>query len=173
LDCAPGGTDKQQKYLSDIRTFVDRSRGLTCQASNEHSVTIKQKIDGKTIGLNASNISDVLVRSDGSGEEFLQINFSSGLKILLTEALIGFRPTAPQGLDASRLPRVVTTPDILNVFDAIQDALHIVSTDMHEISVLKKVYEAVIAGGEAVGFDLNRERSWLTRIPAAVTKISA
>jgi hypothetical protein len=173
LDCVPSGTEKQKKLLADIQTFVSGTRGLRCNEIDLDRMRIHQNIDGKTVTLEASLLDDVLIRSDASGEEFLQVNFSSGLKILLTGALIGFRPTAPKGLDVSRLPRVVTTPDILNVFDAIQEALHASGTDMHEISVLKKIYEAVIAGGEAVGIDLSRERSWLSRIPASLTKISA
>jgi hypothetical protein len=137
---------------------------------SEGRLQIHQSVDGKSIEINAEMIENVLNRSDCEGVDFIQVNFSGGRKVLLTDSLIGFKPLAPQGLDSSRLPRVVTTPDVVNVFEAIQDALHNSAHEPHEIAILKKVFDAVLLGGEAIGFDLSVERSWMARIPIALTK---
>ncbi len=172
MDCAPG-SGKQQKFFSDILVFVEQSSGLRGYSVSECKARIHQSADGKSIDIETEQIEDVLFRSDTEGEEFIQVNFVSGHKILLTDTLIGFKPAAPKGLDVSKLPRVVTTPDVVNVFEAIQDALHSAGPDSHELNVLKRVFEAVLTGGEAVGFDLSNERSWLARIPSAFTKIAS
>ena len=44
---------------------------------------------------------------------------------------------------------------------------------IHEVEILKKVYLAIIAGGEKVGFDLSPERSWLNRLLASKFRASA
>lgn len=172
MDCAPGFS-KKQKLLTDIIEFVTKTRGLRFSPKGEQQISIRQEIDGKAICIHIDNLDDVLFRTDQTGADFIQINFVSGQKILLTDTLVGFKPECPRGVDLSRLPRVVTTPDVLNVFEAIQDALHAPATDLHEISVLKKVFEAVLKGGEDIGFDLAYERSWLIRIPAVITRASS
>ncbi len=175
MNCVPG-TTKQLKLRSDILAFVQQSSGLQLSSNDDTSAVIKQRIDGKSIRITTSELDDVLFRSDTEGREFIQVNFSSGLKILVTENLIGFKPVTPQGLDSTRLPKVVTTPDILSVFEAIQDTLHeaqSLNREMNDLTILRKVYEAVLAGGEAVGFDLEKERSWIRRIPSSMPKASA
>lgn len=171
MNCA-SGPDKQQKLLADILRFVGGTSGLRSELTNV-SLSILQSIDGKSISFQLTNLADVLVRSDVAGEEFLQVNFASGAKILLTDTLIGFKPSAPKGLDTSRVPRVVTTPDAVNVFEAIQDALHTSGPNSHEMAILKKIFDAVLTGGEAVGFNLSIERSWLARLPSSATKLSS
>jgi len=172
LNVAPS-PEKQQELLEEIELFVVRAKGLDHQQLESGSLRITQKIDNKFISLNVKELENVLSRSDTEGKEFLQVNFCSGKKILLTTTLIGFKPIPLRGLDLAKLPRVVTTPDVASVFDAIQDALDAADTDVHEVSVLKRVYEAVLAGGESIGFDLSEERRWVARIPATITKISA
>ena len=175
MNSSPGQAKevKQLKFVSDVLVYVKRSKGLHAEVSEAGSIRIQQSVDGKSIVIDSMTIDDVILRSDVAGEDFIQVNFSTGNKILLTDALIGFKPANPQGLDASRIPRVVTTPDVVNVFEAIQDSLHVSGPGSHEMSILKKVYEAVLNGGEAVGFDLSVERSWLTRIPNSYTKLSS
>lgn len=172
MDCAPG-SNKQQKLFSEILQYVGKTSGLRFLSSGEDRVRIRQMVDGKSIEIRTENLEDVLFRSDVDGEEFLQVNFSSGNKILLTDTLIGFKPVSPKGLDISRLPRVVTTPDVINVFEAIQDSLHTAGPDSHEMTVLRKVFDAVLAGGEAIGFDLATERTWMARIPTSLTRIAS
>ena len=136
-------------------------------------IQLRQKIDGKSLLIDARTIGGLLPRYDQDGEEFLQINFEAGYKILVTKNLVGFKPALTAGLDRSNLPNVVTTPDILNVLDAIHDA----SEDAHasdvELKSLKRVFEAVILGGELVGFDLTNERGWLFKFPPHAGKISS
>ena len=172
MDCAPRST-KQQKLLTDILVYVANCSGLRVAEHRGDNVEIRQLADGKSIRLTGEALDDVLFRTDTSGATFIQVNFLSGQKILLTDTLIGFKPDRPRGVDLARLPRVVTTPDVVNVFDAIQEALHSHSADAHEVAILKKVYEAVLVGGEAVGFDLSNERSWVARIPIFLTRVAS
>lgn len=172
MNCSPGST-KQQKLLTEILGFIGATKGLSAATVGDGAIRILQRVDRKTILLEVSALDEVLFRTDTDGREFIQVNLASGHKILMTDALIGFKPAQLKGLESSKLPRVVTTPDIVSVFEAIQDALHSAHSDEHEISVLKRVYEAVLSGGEAVGFDLSIERSWATRIPACLAKLSA
>lgn len=172
LNCAPS-PEKKQQLLTDITGFVKCTKGLQAIPLSDGRLRIQQSIDGKFIIVDTEALDDVLVRSDVAGEEFIQVNFTSGKKVLLTDTLIGFKPAEAKGLDAGRIPRVVTTPDVVNVFEAIQDALHSSGVDTHEMSILKKVFEAVLTGGESVGFDLSTERSWLARIPSSHTNISS
>ena len=167
------GNEKQQACLEQVISFAARASGVRVQHGDGGWFRLSQKIDGKSIELKVTDLEDVLMRSDTEGQEFIQINFSSGKKILVTTSLIGFKPIALQGLDLAKLPRVVTTPDILSVFEAIQDALHAIDASEREVTTLKKVFEAVLAGGESVGFDLSTERSWLARIPSSFTRTAA
>lgn len=136
-------------------------------------IQLRQKIDGKSLLIDARTIGGLLPRYDQDGEEFLQINFEAGYKILVTKNLVGFKPAIAVGLDKANLPNVVTTPDILNVLDAIHDASEEAHASEGDLKSLKRVFEAVILGGELVGFDLANERGWLRNYPAISGKISS
>lgn len=172
MDCA-SNSHKQQELLAEIFSFLKGAKGLCFQEDGSGATRIKQMVDGKSVVILAEDLDDVIKRTDTEGQEFIQVNFRSGRKILLTSALVGFKPLAIRGLDLARLPKVVTTPDILSVFEAIQDSLDAADGTVHELNVLKKVFEAVIRGGEDIGFDLSSEREWLLRLPTSVRRISA
>jgi hypothetical protein len=172
LDCSPN-REKQLELLARIIEFVGQSSGLKGQLVSDGLLLIEQKSDRKSIPIHIDDLDEVLFRSDTEGRDFIQVNFCSGKKILITDRLIGFKPVALAGLDLAKLPRVVTTPDILSVFEAIQEALHVSDSPSTETAVLRRVFDAVIAGGEAVGFDLTLEKSWIKRIPSASTRFSA
>lgn len=159
--------------IDTIVRYINQSSGLESQLGQGALVEIRQKTDGKSINVDAAAIQDVIPRSDGEGRDFLQVNFVSGSKILITDDLIGFKPSERHGLDMSKLPKVVTTPDLVSVFEAIQEALHAEDYRPEEIEILRRVFEAVIKGGEAVGFDLEQERSWYHRLPTASRKATA
>lgn len=165
--------EKQLELLTEIIAFVQTTRGLKSTRSPRGHTRITQSIDGKHFEFATSDLESVLARTDTEGQDFIQINFCNTKKVLMTTTLIGFKPAPLKGLDLTKLPRVVTTPDIESVFEAVQDALDATETDSREIAVLKKVFEAVVAGGESVGFDLSSERAWISRIPALFTKTAA
>lgn len=150
--------------LDQILNFVDSSRGLLVRISESGRIQIQQDIDGKSFSFSSSDLSEVIHRTDIEGKHFLQINFKSDVKVLLTETLIGFKPTEVLGLDMTRLPKVVTTPDITSVYEAIEEALGGDPGMEAELEILKKVYLAVVSGAERVGFDLMPERKWLNRL---------
>lgn len=181
---------KQHSHL--IAKYVTESQGLTLQPIEKaegskkrkkatvpteisSALTIWQKADGKKLELDASQISEIIERQDQDGAGFLQLNFENGRKLLLTQYLIGFKPVWLAGLDRDRLPKVVTTPDLVSVLEAIQESLDTTSglTESSELGVLKLVFESVLVGGEDVGFDMSQERVWIQQVTALGYKPSA
>jgi hypothetical protein len=153
--------------LDNILNFVDASKGLRARLNESGQVQIQQDVDGKVFSFNAKDVVDVFHRAGSDGKPFIQINFSSNAKVLLTESLVGFKPIEIVGLDMTRIPKVVTTPDLISVFDAIEEALSADNGVDHELEILKKVYTAILSGGEKVGFDLGVEKAWINRLLAS------
>lgn len=163
-----------EKLLEKIFEYVNGTESLKFVESDlSDYFIIEQKIDKRRIKVNKFDVEEVLTRTDEDGQEFLQVNFVSGKKILVTQKLVGFRPLTMFGLDMDKLPKVVTTPDIMNIFDAIQESLCHEDNSWEELEVLRKVYDSVVCGGESVGFDLNQERALFSRIPTQVLPTSA
>ena len=157
-----------KKLFTEIEGFIEASDGLKIVDSNlSDYIVIEQKVDGHQMRFNLFDLEESLEREDDQGKSFLQVNFASGKKVLLTDSLVGFRPLGLYGLDMEKLPKVVTTPDIQSVFEAIQESLQ--SSDKpEELDILRKVFDSVICGGEAVGFDLAEERQLYSRIPTHI-----
>ncbi len=170
--------DQESKLIKDaeavklIETYVESSVGLTLDQVNDSKMSILQKADGRTIRFSKTQVEEVLKRQDTDGRDFLQVNFIDGKKILITEKLVGFKPVETKGLDIQKLPRVVTTPDLVSVIEAIEESMNS-KTRVEEVDVLKKVFDSVLQGAEAVGFDLESERSWLNLITNIRHKASA
>jgi hypothetical protein len=158
--------------LDHILNFVDGSKGLGAKLTESGKVQVRQDLDGKCFTFVSSEVSEVLHRTDSEGKGFLQLNFRSGSKVLLTETLVGFKPVETFGLDMGRIPKVVTTPDLVSVFEAIEESLG-ADTGDNEVEILKKVYQAILSGGEKVGFELSFERKWINRLLASKLKASA
>jgi len=157
----PSGNEKHEQMVQ-IKEFVAKSSGLRSRTPDgENKMHISQQADGKVITVAAADLEEVIHRVDSDGQVFLQVNFSSGKKILLTQNLIGFKPAPSRGLDLTKLPKVVTTPDLLSVVEAIEDSMTSTPSQPEELDVLKKVFDAVLRGAEAVGFDTTSERIWL------------
>ena len=156
-----------------IGDYVTQSAGLTSKKGSDESLTICQQVDGKSLTFDFTKVDEVLQRTDVDGKEFLQVNFESGKKILITDNLIGFKPASCHGLDLKKLPKVVTTPDLISVVDAIEDVLAGESDHQDEIEVLRRVFESVLRGAESVGFDLTSERIWLHQFFIGHSKASA
>lgn len=152
-----------KELLVKIESYVTNSTGLS-MAINEEFVEIYQKADDRKIRFHTQDVGDVLNREDREGKAFVQVNFTSGKKILLTDALVGFKPEPRANLDLNRLPKVVTTPDLLSVFEAIEEVINAEITNDEEVEVLKEVYQSILVGGESVGFDLKSERVWISRL---------
>ena len=165
-------SSKTSKILEEVLFFVKKSSGLASSVSELGVVAVHQSIDSKVFRFHMDELSEILPRVDGDGKEFLQVNFSSGAKVLVTDTLIGFKPRETMGLDMTKLPKVVTTPDLLSVFEVIEESVSSETPD-DEVEVLKKVFQAILCGGESVGFDLSFERRWLSRLVATKIKASA
>ncbi len=159
--------------LDHILNFVDASKGLRAKINESGRVQIYQEADGKVFSFSSQDVSEVLHRADSEGKPFIQVNFHNGTKVLLTETLVGFKPLDTLGLDMSRIPKVVTTPDLVSVFEAIEESLGADGGVEHEVEILKKVFTAIVTGGEKVGFDLTSERTLLNRLLASKFKASA
>jgi len=148
--------------MSHVEAFINGKSNLKMRWIDDLEFEILQATDGRTLTLKSSEIEEVLTRADHEGEQFLQLNLSFDRKILLTRNLVGFKPTAVTGLDMNRLPKVVTTVDLVSVLEAIEDLMTSdQNTAMVEIDVLKKVYHAIVSGGERIGFNLDQEKRWL------------
>lgn len=166
-------SQKPSQMLEEILAFVDQSAGLSSNVTESGVIAIQQNVDGKVFRFTGEELSEVLQRFDSDGKQFIQVNFQSGNKVLFTENLVGFKPRETVGLDMSKIPRVVTTPDLLSVFEAIEDSLSSDATPEHEVEILKKVFMAILQGGELAGFDLEFERRWLSRLVPSKFKASA
>lgn len=167
-----GEINSKTEQVLQINDFVAKSAGLRTRLSDATQMQISQATDGKGIAFAISDLEEVIPRIDSDGHVFLQVNFLSGKKILLTENLIGFKPVPSRGLDLSKLPKVVTTPDLLSVVDAIEDTITATPEQPEELDVLKRVFDSVLRGAEAVGFDITPERLWLQSL-SRNTKASA
>jgi hypothetical protein len=159
--------------MSEVLAFVKSSSGLIGISDQNGKVLIKQKIDSKSFTLQLNMLSEVLQRSDADGKAFLQINFANGEKVLFTDSLVGFKPKETSGLDMTKIPRVVTTPDLISVYEAIEESLSAEVQPEQEIEVLKRVFFAILNGAESIGFDLSNEKTWIGRVASAPTKASA
>ncbi len=156
-----------------INKYVDQADGLKSIDAITESIGIRQTVDGKSICLDFMNVEEVIERVDPQGKDFLQINLTDGKKILLTSKLIGFKPLACKGLDMDKLPKVVTTPDLISVFEAIEETIGNDAASIIEVDVLKKVFRSVINGGEEIGFNLDNEKTWLGQIDSLRNKFIA
>ena len=114
-------------------------------------------------------------RVDYDGSPFIQINFISGLKLLVTKNLIGFKPSDIIGFDTTKIPKVVTTVDLVSINKAIEDlADDVESVDaITEMEVLKKVYQSILYGAVAVGFEMQTEKAWFANYLLNSTAASA
>lgn len=167
-------TQKPSDLLEEVLSFVDHSAGLSSSISELGLVQVEQQVDGKQFRFQIQDLTEVLKRTDADGKSFIQINFASGHKVLFTDTLVGFKPKEILGLDMSKLPKVVTTPDLISVFEAIEEILsgELAQSDS-EVEVLKKVFQAILTGGEQAGFDLTFERRWLSRLLSTKFQVSA
>ncbi len=166
--------DTQREHMVEIEEFINLSSGLqSSRKNNDLLLQVFQQADGKHLSFSAKDLEDVIHRVDSDGHKFLQVNFHSGKKILITQNLIGFKPALAAGLDMNRLPRVVTTPDLLSVVDAIEETLELEDSIPEDLEVLKRVFDSVLKGGEDVGFDLTAERLWLNNLSLIASKASA
>lgn len=169
------GHSKPNSTIDDLGTildYVDRSRGLKATVMDSGKIQVKQEVDGKVFFFNINDVTEVIPRTDSEGKSFIQVNLRNSNKVLFTDALIGFKPVDTLGLDMSRIPKVVTTPDLMSVYEAIEDALSTDTVD-HEIEILKKVYFAILTGAEKVGFELTFEKRWISRLMASKFRASA
>lgn len=156
-----------------ILNYVDSSKGLKARTLDNGRIAITQNVDAKVFTFQPHDVTDVLQRSDSDGKPFLQVNFKSNVKVLLTDNLVGFKPTEIIGLDMSRIPKVVTTPDLKSVFEAVEESLGADSGLDHESEILKRVLQAILTGAEKAGFDLPEERAWFNRLAASRFQASA
>ncbi len=159
-------------FTKVIFDYVKESSGLKIK-KRSGCFLLSQLAGDKSLKLQTRDIENVIRRFDPYGSLFLQINFFNGSKILLTQSLVGFKPIIPEGLDPERLPRVVTTVDLLGVLEAIEESANTPMGSAYELESLIQVYESILAGGEAVGFDLSAEKKWPTRLTRLTYKPSA
>ena len=160
-----------------IIQFVQTAKGFKLYYNNaDNEISIYQNVDGKSLTFSLSDVEQVLQRKDSKGESFIQINFYGNKKIILTDRFIGFKPYPVKNLDMTKLPKVVTTPDLLNFIEVIEDSMYEMDVTAIEVRDIRKYFESVLLGAEKVGFDLICERVWIERLfnshPALVSYAS-
>lgn len=161
------------QHINEIVNYLESQTQFVFRYDDK-LLELTQKEDLKSIAIDFEKIEKVLVRQDVDGTTFLQINFHQGAKILVTKMLVGFKPSPLVGFDLTRIPRVVTTIDLVSVTKAIEDLFDSDETaqSLAEIEILKKVYQSILYGAEGVGFKMQAERVWFSAImlntPAAV-----
>lgn len=160
--------------LGIIEDFVAKASGLSL-SKEDGEFLLTQTADSKFVRVKLQDLADILLRRDPQGREFVQVNFVDGQKILLTDQLIGFKPKPTGNIDSSKLPKVVTTLDLVSVVEAIDESLNSDSSEEveSELEVLKNVFRSIVQGGEQIGFDLTDEKSWLRRLPTHSTNAAA
>ena len=150
---------------SIIQDFLSHAKKLSLiKQGEDEKITLFQSHDKKTLSFYESDIEKILKRKDYNGETFLQLNFKSGKKILLTDEFVGFSPAACSGIDPKKLPKVVTTVDLLSVIEALESSLY--GTDRYQESLddVKLFFEAIASGAESIGFSLTGERLWVEKL---------
>lgn len=162
-----------KQLLEEVLNFVDQSSGLSCRLTNDGVVSVDQAADGKIYSFQSGALDEVLHRCDSDGKDFIQLNFKSGIKVLFTDTLVGFKPSEVVGLDMGKIPKVVTTPDLMSVFEALEETLSSDAANENEVEILKRVYQAILVGGEDAGFDLRFEKNWLSRLMTSQSRASA
>ena len=80
---------------------------------------------------------------------------AAGLRDISDKLDTGLRLTLADGV------RLFETPDLLSVVEAIEDSLTTAPAQAEEVDVLRRVFDSVLRGAEAVGFDTTPERLWL------------
>lgn len=162
----------ETSMTDEILAYISMSSGLSAILAGE-IVTVTQEIDGKMYKFNMHQIGEVIHRKDIDNHSFIQINFKENIRVLFTDSLVGFKPINVPGLDMGRLPKVVTTPDLKVVFNAIEEALGNDNIVEQELEILKKLYLSILMGAEKSGFVLEKERFWHRRLLASKAKALA
>lgn len=150
---------------SIIEDFLSYTKKLSLIRRDENKkITLLQTHDKKTLSFYESDIEKVLKRKDNNGETFLQVNFKNGKKILLTNEFVGFSPAACSEIDIKKLPRVVTTVDLLSVIEALESSLYGTDHYQENLHEVKLFFEAIAKGAESIGFSLIGERLWVEKL---------
>ncbi len=152
--------------IKKIKAFVgSQDSGLLMKngSSKDSSLfSLMQVSDQKSIQFAGDEIEDVITRQDSEGNDFLQLNFLCGKKILLTQNLIGFKPIEIPGMESSSLPKVVTTPDLLSIIEILEEQQP-ADVDYDDTKHLRQVYISILAGAKEAGFTIENEMYWLSQ----------
>ncbi len=156
--------ENSSSTLKQIADFIESESTLTLDSLSDSGLTLIQNVDGKSLEILTSGVDEVLTRKDSAGKPFLQVNFIEGTKILITRSLVGFKPAIFEGIDPTRIPNVVTTPDLLSIVEALADFDF--EEDYEEYKALRRMYYSILHGAEAVGFEIDNERLWVSQAKA-------
>lgn len=167
-------TETTSQHINDVVNYLESQTQFIFKFDDK-VLELTQKEDLKKISIDFEQIEKVLCRQDVDGSNFLQINFTHGEKILITKSLVGFKPNQLVGFDLTRIPRVVTTIDLVSVSKAIEDLYESEETaeSKAEIEILKKVYQSILYGAEGIGFKMQAEKKWLSSILLNQSAVSA
>ena len=163
----PGFPIPKDDTKTIIEAFLLNSNKLAVLENKKeynNTITLFQNYDRKVLSFEIDKVQKVLERKDYNGKTFLQVNFKDGKKILLTQEFIGFSPAVGVGIDVFKLPKVVTTADILSVIEAIESTIYGTEHYQESLYEAKMFFESIAAGAESIGFDLTGERLWVEKL---------
>ena len=147
-----------------IVDFVSQCKGLGFLESGGEELVICQSADFKYLTLKTRMIDEVIRRMDNKKEVFLQINFLNGKKVILTDSLVGFEPFSCSDLDMNKLPKVVTTPDLLNFIEVLEESIFDTKVSPEDIKDVKQYFDSLLLGAENIGFNLICEKIWMLKL---------
>ena len=157
--------EKKMKNTKTIDDFIKVSADLfLIEDEKTEACEIYQHHDKKHISFKRDEIENILRRKDLNNEDFLQLDFYDGTKILLTKNFVGFAPAHCEGLDIDKLPKVVTTLDLLSVIEAIESSVYGQEHYEERLEDVKLFFESIATGAEAIGFTLAGERLWVEKL---------
>ena len=148
-----------------IEDFILKSDQLALlKEENSKTFTILQMSDKKKLSFQEKDVDRVLERKRDNQDDFLQINFKNGKKILLTKDYIGFAPAKSLHVDFTRFPKVVTTADLFSMIESIENTLYNSADCKESLAEVHNFFEVIASGAESVGFDVSSERVWIEKL---------
>lgn len=166
-------SQEKESVTLQIHRYVEMTTGLSTEVHQGDGIKVQQKIDGKAIYLRDSEIDMIMSRTDEREKTFIQVNFHSGRKVLLTDQLIGFKPSPIEGIKIESLPTVVATPDLVSLFEAMEECLEAAPDSVPTFIELRQAFMSIIEGGEAVGIDFTQEKLWIKHMALSKKNVSS
>ena len=160
----------KKDYISVIVDYIKSTKGLSLQKVDDVCLEIVQKQDLKVLTLKTETIKEVIFRYNKDYNNFLQVNFKNEGKILITDKLIGFPPKKIIDLEGIKLPKVISTLDMLSFFEMTEEYIQSDNCSVIQVVALKKVCDLILESALDVGFNVVADKTWFHQISYSLNK---